>query len=108
MIKKLLLGILVLVAVSLIVPEIAHAAAGAVKLPNWASTSNLEQDLSSKGQKIANIIASIVGILGVIGMLVGAGCFPLNKPDLGKAFVVYSAIGLVVAGSVYGMAALVV
>lgn len=103
-----LLAVIMIVVAALLGPELAMAADG-VQLPNWANGgSNMESDLSQKGQKVANIISLIVGILSILGMLAGAAHFPMNKPDEGKRFLFYSIIGLVVAGSVYGIAAIFV
>ncbi|MFQ5470967.1 MAG: hypothetical protein ACE5EH_11795 [Gammaproteobacteria bacterium] len=97
------LAVTVLIIIS--IPDISLAE---VKLPTWADSGNLENELSNKGQSVANVIAMIVGMLAVIGMLVGAGYFAIQKAEQGKQWLSGGAIGLVVAGSVYGIAALFV
>ena len=103
MTKNINVLFVMLIMIGMFIPELVEAA---VKLPSWASGGNLQQDMDSTGKRVADIISGVVGILGVLGMLVGAACFPLNKPDLGKQFVVGSGIGLTVAALVYGIAAL--
>ncbi|MCP5008174.1 MAG: hypothetical protein GY941_30210, partial [Planctomycetes bacterium] len=78
----------------------------AVELPSWAQTGNLESELSNKGKDAANIISLIVAILAIIGMLVGAGFFATGKQEEGKKFLFGGIIGLIVAGSVFGIAAI--
>jgi len=91
--------------VLLVLPDVSMAE---VRLPTWANTGNLESDLSSKGQGVANVIALVVGILAVIGMLVGAAQFAIQRAEQGKQWLGGGAVGLVVAGSVYGIAGLFV
>ena len=86
-----------------LLPELALAE---VKLPTWANSGNLENELASKGQKVANTIALVVGILGVIGMMIGAGQFTLQRHEQGKSWIGGGVVGLVIAGSVFGIAKL--
>lgn len=103
--KKLFTVGLVVTGASLMTlfPEFAVAE---VELPSWAGTGNLDQELNNKGKAVADIAATIVGALAIIGMLVGAALFPLNKPDEGKKWVMGGGIGLIIAGSVAGIAQL--
>jgi hypothetical protein len=48
-----------------------------------------------------------VAILAIIGMIVGAGYFTVGNGEKGKMFLFGGVIGLVIAGSAYGIAALV-
>lgn len=105
MTQRLLLTVLLVSLVLIVIPDITFAE---VRLPTWANSGNLESELSSKGQNVADVIALVVGILAVIGMLVGAGYFAMQRSDLGKQWLGGGAVGMVVAGSVYGIAALFV
>lgn len=103
--QRLLLTVLLTSLVLVVLPDVTLAE---VRLPNWANAGNLDAELSSKGQNVADTIALVVGILAVIGMLVGAGYFAMQRSDLGKQWLGGGAVGLVVAGSVYSIAALFV
>lgn len=76
-------------------------------LPNYAQGGNLESDLQSKGQAITKILSLIVGIVAIMGILVGAIKIGGGNPEGGKTFIVGGVIALVIAGSVFGIAALV-
>jgi len=102
---RYLASLAVVAVVVTIIPELSFAE---VKLPTWANAGNLESELSNKGQGVANIIALVVGILAVIGMLVGAAQFAIQRAEQGKQWLGGGAIGLVVAGSVFGIANLFV
>jgi hypothetical protein len=82
------------------------AANSGLELPSWANSGNLENELSSTGQNVAGIISMVVALLAIGGMLVGAGFFTVGNPDRGKTFLFGGVTGLVLAGSVYGIAAL--
>ena len=86
----------------------ASALAGndAVELPSWGNQGDIAAELSSTGERISNILSSVVSILSVIGMLVGAAMFPVGRGEDGKRWLIGSAVGLIVAGSVYGIAGL--
>jgi len=87
-------------------PQITNAAEGA-KLPSWASSgTNIESKVSSTGQKIATILSAVVGVLSIIGMLIGAVMFSVNKTDQGKQWFINSLIGLFLSGIVFGIASL--
>ena len=104
--NKSLLTVVAVTAGAMLLPDLAAAANNAVELPSWANEGNLDQELSSKGQSVANTLSSIVAILAVIGMLVGAAFFPMNKAEQGKQWVMGGGIGLIISASVYGIAAL--
>ncbi len=82
------------------------AANSGLELPSWANSGNLEGELSSTGQNVAGIISMIVALLAIGGMLVGAGFFTVGNPDRGKTYLFGGVTGLILAGSVYGIAAL--
>ncbi len=84
----------------------ALASNDAVELPSWSSRGDIKAELSSTGERISGILSSVVAILSVIGMLVGAAMFPVGRGEDGKRWILGSAVGLIVAGSVYGIAGL--
>lgn len=86
---------------------IAVLPAEALTMPNYAAGGNLTTDLQSKGKAVTDIITMIVAILSIMGILVGAGKIGLNNGEEGKKWVVGGLTALVIAGSVYGIAALV-
>lgn len=85
----------------------ALPAEAALQLPNYAQGGSLSTTIQSKGKAITDIISMIVAILAIIGMIVGAGYFTVGNGEKGKMFLFGGVIGLVVAGSAYGIAALV-
>ncbi len=84
----------------------AFANNSAVQLPSWGQQSDIQSTLSSKGEQIANIISSVVAILSILGMLIGAAMFSVSRTDDGKKWILGSVCGLIVAGSVYGIVGL--
>jgi hypothetical protein len=80
----------------------------ALELPNYAQSGNLEGELQRKGQAVTDVITMIVAILAIIGILVGGGKIAVGDPQGGKQWLVGGIVALVIAGSVYGIAALVV
>lgn len=82
--------------------------AEALELPNYAQSGNLEGELQRKGQAVTDVITMIVAILAIIGILVGGGKIAVGDPQGGKQWLVGGIVALVIAGSVYGIAALVV
>lgn len=101
---KYLFSILLIASVFFIEPSIA--ANDGLELPSWASSGNLESEISQKGQSAANILSLIVAILAVIGMLIGAGFFTVGNQDKGKTFLIGGILGLLIAGSVFGIASI--
>ncbi len=80
----------------------------AATLPNYAQGGNLSTTLQSKGKAITDVISMIVAILAIIGILIGAGYFGVGNGDRGKQWVVGGVVALVIAGSVYGIAAIAI
>ncbi len=81
-------------------------AANNLELPSWASSGNLENEMKSKGQEATEILSIIVVLLAIGGMVVGAGFLAVGNQEKGKQFLFGGIIGLIVAGSVYGIAAI--
>lgn len=90
----------------LLTVEPSLAGNDSVELPSWANTGDLESELSSKGKEAASIISIIVAILAIVGMLVGAGFFAVGNQENGKKYLIGGIIGLIIAGSVFGIAAI--
>jgi|GEM_PF-2708895 len=82
--------------------------AEAVQLPNYAQGGNLSTTLQSKGKAITDVISMVVAILAIIGILIGAGYFGVGNGDRGKQWVVGGVVALIIAGSVYGIAAIAI
>lgn len=93
----------VVLSFALIVP-----AEAAVQLPNYAQGGNLSSGLQSTGKAITDIISLVVAILAIIGIMVGAGFFATGNGERGRTFVIGGVVALILAGSAYGIAALVV
>ena len=100
--KKLFPLFACIVAVLFVLP------AEAAQLPNYAQGGNLSTTLQSKGKAITDVISMIVAILAIIGILIGAGYFGVGNGDRGKQWVVGGVVALVIAGSVYGIAAIAI
>jgi hypothetical protein len=101
--KHLFVAVFIALAITLL------PAAQALTLPNYASGGgNLTSDLQSKGKAVTDIISMVVAMLAIIGILIGAGKIGVGKGEEGKQWVVGGIGALIIAGSVYGIAALVV
>jgi hypothetical protein len=79
----------------------------ALTLPNYATGGNLSQSIQSQGKAITDVISMIVAILAIIGILVGAGKFGVGNGEEGKKWVLGGVVALIIAGSVFSIAALV-
>ena len=99
--KKFLFLIACVAAVLFVLP-----AEATMQLSSYAQGGNVTQDVQSKGKAFTDLISMIVAILAIIGMLVGAGYYGIGNGEKGKTFVIGGVIALVLAGSVYGIAAL--
>ncbi len=93
-----------LTTLALLLPLAAHA----LTLPNYAQGGDLASTLQTKGKAVTDILALVATIVSIIGIVVGAIKIGGGDPDGGKRWVVSGILGLVIAGSVYGIAALVV
>ncbi|HUW97644.1 MAG TPA: hypothetical protein VMV40_02220 [Acidiferrobacter sp.] len=87
------------------VTKVSYAA---MRLPDYAEGADLRVTLEERAHAITDMIALIVSILAIIGILIGAGYFASGQGERGKGYVVGSVIGLVLAASAYGIAALVI
>ena len=96
----------VLAVVSVMFMAMPDPVMAEVKLPNYANSGSAENKAQSVGKKITDFISLGVGILAIIGMLVGAGYFAVGNRERGWQFLSGGFIALVIAGLVYGIAAL--
>lgn len=79
-----------------------------MRLPGYAQGSDLRITIEERAHAITDIISLIVSILAIMGILIGAGYFASGQGERGKSYVVGSVIGLILAASAYGIAALVI
>ncbi|WP_298135407.1 hypothetical protein [Acidiferrobacter sp.] len=86
----------------------APSAFAIMQLPGYAQGSDLRMTIEERAHAITDVIALVVSILAIIGILIGAGYFAIGQGDRGRSYVVGSVIGLILAASAYGIAALVV
>ena len=76
------------------------------KLPSYASSGSADSQAQAVGKKVTDFLSLGVGILAILGMLAGAGFFSVGNRDRGWQLVSGGFIGLVLAGLVYGIAAM--
>ena len=81
--------------------------AEAFKLPNYATSSNIESEIQNKGKKITNVVALVVGIVAIIGMLVGGIFYATNNPETGKRYFFGGIIAIILSSLVLTIAQLV-
>lgn len=104
MFKRLVLSLTILFTVSgtLLAPMTAVAE---LRLPNYAQSADAETAVESLGQRITNLVSLVVAIICIIGMLIGAGYAGAGNGERARQFFVGSMIGLAIAGTAYGIAA---
>ena len=106
--KHFLLAIACLVSFGMTAVLPVATAQAAVTLPNYAAGGNVQVEIQNKGKKATDLVVMVVAIIAIIGMAVGAGNFAAARPEDGKKWVLGGIVGLVIAGSIYGIAALFV
>ncbi len=94
---------LVLVQPALL-PGVAHAE---LKLPSYASGSNVQAEVEKKGKNITDVVLIVVGIISMLGLLVGAGYMGAGNTEKGKQIMLGGVGGIVIASLVFGIAKLV-
>lgn len=104
--KNLLLAVACVLTLSFTAVLPVSTAEAAVTLPNYAQGGNITQDVQTKGKKITDLVSMIVAILAILGIFIGAGYYGVGKGDQGKVYVIGGLVGLLIAGSAYGIAAL--
>lgn len=100
------LACIVVVTITTVLP--ISTAQAAVRLPSYAQGADVTTDVQNKGKKVTDLISMIVAILAIIGMLIGAGYYGVGNGEKGKTFLIGGVVALVIAGSVYGIAAMVI
>ena len=78
-----------------------------LKLPNYASGSNVKADVEKKGKNITNMVLIVVGVISMLGILVGAGYMGSGNAEKGKQVMLGGVAGIVIASLVFGIAKLV-
>ncbi len=86
--------------------NIAYAKNKNVELPTWAEQGDVKTEINSKGKNASEVLTAVVVLIAILGMLAGAGFFAFGNSDMGKKLIFGGIIGLVIAGSVYGIAAI--
>ncbi len=102
--KQLLLATLAVLGILLAVPP---AQADRITLPSYAQGSDLRGALESRGKAISDVLAFVAGIVGIIGIIVGAIKMGAGDPEGGKRQVIWGSLGILIAALAYGIAALV-
>ena len=102
--KPLMLALLAVLTLMLAAP-VGHA--DAITLPDYAQGADLRSAIEARGQAISDVLAFVAGIVGIIGIIVGAIKMGAGDPEGGKRQVIWGALGILVATLAYGIAALV-
>jgi hypothetical protein len=93
---------LVFVMVFLALPAIA-----ALQLPNYAASgANLSSDLESTGGTITKVLIAITVMVGIAGIVFAGMAFAAGDGETGKQRLKNAVIGLVVAATASGIAAI--
>lgn len=100
--KSFVLILMLLLGIGYIAPAQAE-----FKLPNYATSGNVETEIQSKGKKITNAISIAVGVIAIIGMFVGLGFIGAGNIETGKRYLLGGIIAIVLASMVYVIANLV-
>lgn len=77
----------------------------AAELPPWAKGQNLQTQVQDTGESLYNMGSAILGVVGILAMITGAILIAANN-DLGKKVFVGGALGLLLGGLIFGIAAL--
>lgn len=106
--KKLLLHAALFVGLVLVQPALLPGVAQAeLKLPSYASGSNVQAEVEKKGKNITDVVLIVVGIISMLGLLVGAGYMGAGNTEKGKQIMLGGVGGIVIASLVFGIAKLV-
>jgi hypothetical protein len=93
---------IILIGIFSVVPEAAAA------LPEYAKGGvNLKAAIESKGKAITDIASLILAVCSILGIIIGATMIGTGQADRGKSWVIGGVAGLIIGGTVYGIAALV-
>jgi len=94
----------ILFAQPVLLPDSAQAE---LKLPSYASGSNVKADVEKKGKNITDVVLIVVGVISMLGILVGAGYMGSGNAEKGKQVMLGGVAGIVIASLVFGIAKLV-
>ena len=86
----------------LLVYQIAYA-----KLPSFASGGDITGQIEEKGENIVDVVTLLAAVVGVIALGIAAVYIGTGNADKGKHFLVGGLGGIFLAGTIYGIAALV-
>ncbi len=106
--KKLFLQFTFLMGIMFAQPVLLPDSAQAeLKLPSYASGSNVKADVEKKGKNITDVVLIVVGVISMLGILVGAGYMGSGNSEKGKQVMLGGVAGIVIASLVFGIAKLV-
>ncbi len=106
--KKLFLQLAFLMVIMFAQPVLLPDSAQAeLKLPSYASGSNVKADVEKKGKNITDVVLIVVGVISMLGILVGAGYMGSGNSEKGKQVMLGGVAGIVIASLVFGIAKLV-
>ena len=106
--KRLFLQFALVVGILFVQPAILpHVAHADLKLPSYASGSNVKADVEKKGKNITDVVLIVVGVVSILGILVGAGYMGSGNAEKGKQIMLGGVSGIVIASLVFGIAKLV-
>lgn len=94
-------------AVCLILALPLVAAAASIEVPAYGTSTNLSGTARDAGNKVAQLVMAITGVLGVLAVMVGGAAFIAKRPDVGRQIIAFALVGLVVVESAAGIAMLV-
>jgi len=83
-------------------------AEAALQLPSYASGGNLQGDLTSTGQSITNILIAVTVMVGIGGIIWAGMAFASGDGETGKRRLWHAVIGLILAATATGIAAIAV
>lgn len=86
---------------------LAPSAVAELKLPSYASGSNVKSDVEQKGKQITDVVLIVVGVISILGILTGAGYMGAGQAEKGKQILLGGISGIVIASLVFGIAKLV-
>ncbi len=106
--KKLFLQFTFLMGIMFAQPVLLPDSAQAeLKLPSYASGTNVKADVEKKGKNITDVVLIVVGVISMLGILVGAGYMGSGNSEKGKQVMLGGVAGIVIASLVFGIAKLV-
>lgn len=81
----------------------------ALDLPNYASSgADLQSNLTTTGKTITTILLGVTVMIGIGGIIFSGMAFASGDGETGKTRLKNSVIGLVIAATAYGIAAVAI